>query len=177
MLLAMTWPDLETMLQSISDNLPALNYFIKAFALTAGLFFIVSGVHKLKEYGEMRTMMSNQTNLMRPLIVLAVGVILIWSHTTLTIALNTLFASPDPSPLAYASDYSSWAGIITICEAMIQLFGCIAFVRGWLIMASLGSQSHQQGTFGKGTAHVIGGILAINIEGTVHVIQSSIGIT
>jgi len=56
-----------------------------------------------------------------------------------------------------------WSSLINTIVLFIQLIGLIAFVRGWFILASVGSPGGaQQGAFSKGLIHIIGGVIAIN---------------
>lgn len=55
-----------------------------------------------------------------------------------------------------------WADLINTVITFVQLVGFIAFVRGWFIISHTAEPNGQQGTFGKGLIHLIGGIISIN---------------
>jgi intracellular multiplication protein IcmC len=57
---------------------------------------------------------------------------------------------------------------------IIQVIGLIAFVRGWVLVARSASQGQPPGGTGKGLIHVFGGILAINIVGTINMINNTL---
>jgi intracellular multiplication protein IcmC len=57
---------------------------------------------------------------------------------------------------------------------IIQVIGLIAFVRGWVLIARSASQGQPPGGTGKGFMHVFGGILAINIVGTLEMINNTL---
>ena len=169
-------PDLQTMLTSLQNNIPPLRQLVVAISFLCGILFLIRGVYKLKEYGELRTMMSAQTNIFKPSIYLFVGASLLYFPSTYSMSLETFFAQPYPSDLAYnASSADGWQAIISIVTSLIKLIGLIAFVRGWILMSALGGHSAQPGTFGKAMWHLIGGILAINIIGTTNVIDNTLG--
>ncbi len=177
-LLPADFPSLQTMMSSLVSNIPELNALITATAYLAGFAFCLKGVYKLKEYGEMRSMMASQTSLFKPMILFLVGGLLMFFPRVYHIGLETFFGQRDPSPLAYQStDYTSWYGIEGVIVQIVQLIGAIAFVRGvWMISGFSGQQS-PQGAFGKAMTHIIGGILAINVVGFADVLKGTIGIT
>lgn len=41
--------------------------------------------------------------------------------------------------------------------AIVRVVGYVSFVRGFIILSNASGQGAQQGTFGKGIIHVIGG--------------------
>lgn len=171
-----SWPDVEQMLVSFANNIPTLERLIQACAYIIGISYMFRAVYQLKEYGELRAMMSMQTDLRRPMIMFAVAVCLLYSPTLYNVGLQTIFAQSSPSPLAYVqSDLASWSGLESIVVRVIQLIGLIAFIRGVMILATLASPQHPPGTLGKALTHIIGGILAINIVGTAIVIQNTFG--
>jgi intracellular multiplication protein IcmC len=57
---------------------------------------------------------------------------------------------------------------------IIRVIGLIAFVRGWVLIARSASQGQPPGGTGKGLIHVFGGILAINIVGTLNMINTTL---
>ena len=56
-----------------------------------------------------------------------------------------------------------------------QFVGYVAFIRGWILLLRIGEQGSQPGAFAKAVTHIVGGLVAINIFGTVAVIQNTIG--
>ena len=175
-LVLVTWPDLQTMLSSLMNNLPPLWALVEAVSYIAGMMFGLKAVYMLKEYGELRTMMSSQTSLMKPMIMFVVSIALCYLPGMYHIALETFYSSQYASPLGYSdSSLGSWQGVITVATNIIQLVGLIAFVRGWVMISHLAQHSGQP-VFGKAMTHIIGGILAINIVGTAHVLENTLHI-
>lgn len=68
-----------------------------------------------------------------------------------------------------------WAAMINTISMYIQLVGFIAFVRGWFILSTVGNTGGaQQGAFGKGLVHIIGGVIAINFVPFMQIIAKLI---
>ncbi len=57
---------------------------------------------------------------------------------------------------------------------IIQTIGLYAFARGWVLIARGAGQGQQPGNTGKGLMHIFGGILAVNIVGTVEMINNTL---
>lgn len=172
------WPTLQRMMQSLVSNIAPLQRFVEAICYLAGFFYAFKACYILKEYGEMRTMMSSQTDMRRPLLLFLVAGGLLYLPQLYHMGIITLFDQYNPSPLAYpGASYATWQGVSNVIAMIIQLLGLISFARGWFVLSALSGHSAPPGTVGKGMWHIIGGILAINIIGTQHVIESTLGIT
>src|SRR5690349_17861194 len=63
----------STMLQNLSNSVPALMQLTVALAYVLGFYFVTKSIFALKEYGESRTQMSSQHSLKTPTIYMAVG--------------------------------------------------------------------------------------------------------
>lgn len=172
-----SWPDIQQMFNNIGQSVPPLWSMVVGLAYIFGLAFIMRGVYALKVYGDMRTQMSSSSNLKTPLVLLLVGSALIFLPTTKAMMLTTIFAYGDPMPLSYITSNPLWSGQSTqVLLRIVQLVGLIAFVRGWVYLAQTTSHNPGQHTFGKAMTHIIGGILAVNIEGTREVLMGTLGI-
>ena len=57
---------------------------------------------------------------------------------------------------------------------IFQTIGLYAFTRGWILIARAASQGQQPGGTGKGLMHVFGGVLAVNIVGTVELLKNTL---
>lgn len=169
-----TVPTAQNMITNLSTQIPNLMRMITAFAYVSGMYFMFIGLLKLKQYGESRTMMSHDRDLKGPVIFLAVGALLIYLPSTISIGLSTFWATPNP--YAYLQSESQWGDLINICFLIIQFIGTIAFIRGLILLTHLGGQGGQPGTVNKAMSHIIGGILCINIYQFVQVIMVTLGI-
>ncbi len=166
-------PDAKQMLINLSTQIPSLMRMVTAFAYVTGFYFIFIGLLKLKQYGESRTMMSQERELKAPVIFLTVGTLLVYLPTTIQVGLSTFWVTPNP--YAYLQEQNQWTELFNICFIVIQLIGTIAFIRGLIMLTHLSGHG-QQDTFRKATTHIIGGILCINIYQFVQVIMVTLGI-
>jgi uncharacterized membrane protein HdeD (DUF308 family) len=146
---------------------------VTAIAFVIGFYMVIQGIIKLKHVGEMRTQMSHEHHLSGPIIMIVVGSLLIYLPSAVQVGMSTFWASPNP--YGYVTQEDQWQQFLTVCFMVVQFIGVIAFIRG-LILLSKASGGHQQGSFGKGVTHVIGGIFCINIYQFIQVILATIGI-
>lgn len=168
-------PTLDEVLNTFSDNVPNLMRLVTSFAYVFGIYLVVKSVFALKKFAEQRTMMSGEQSLKPVMIYMFVGAVLIWLPTSIDVAMNTLWLQP--APFAYQTDDANpWAVVTNSAFLVLQLIGVIAFIRGMIIMTQLAGQGGQPGTFSKAMAHIIGGILCINMYDTVRTILISFGL-
>lgn len=168
--------DFTQMLQNLQSTMPNLMRFVTGFCYVMGLWLILKGVYKLKRYGQMRTMMAANLSIAKPLIVMLVGAGLIYLPGVIDVGIETLWAQGSSSVLSYPTGSGSWEAFINPLIDVVRLFGFIAFVRGWMILAKFGAEQAQPGTGGKAIMHMMGGLLAMNIVGTWDVIKATFGI-
>ncbi len=167
-------PSLENVIINVGRSLPALWKLVTGAGYLFGFVFVFRGVYMLKTYGESRTMMSSQGNLKGALICLLVGTVLLFSQTIYDSLLLSTFNTTSTSPLQYEHSIKMSADAYFALLRFIQLIGIISFIRGWVMLTHLGNAG-QQNTFGKSLTHIIGGLLAINIQGTVNILKGTIG--
>jgi intracellular multiplication protein IcmC len=170
--------DAKTMLVNISRFVPDFWRMITAGAYMLGILFIFKAFYKLKIYGEARAMMASQSSVKEPATYILVGSALMYYPTMRDRFMSTIFG--DDSVLKY----SDWAGPNSVkgysTEAIfmiVQLIGLIAFFRGWILLSNTATQGGQPGTFGKALTHIFGGVLAMNIVGTLNILQTSLGVS
>lgn len=164
-----------TMLQSIATQIPYLMQMVTAIAYVMGMYMIIQGVIKLKHFGESRTQMSQEHGLAGPLFLLTTGVLLLYVPTGVSVGMSTFWT--EPNPYGYTELQGQWGEFINVIYLVVQFIGTVAFLRGLVILSHMGERGHQQGTWGKGIAHIIGGIFCINIYQTVQVIFATLGIS
>lgn len=164
----------ETMLINLNEQMPQLMKLATAISYILGMYFIIAGIIKFKHVGESRTMMSQEHSIAGPLIMLAVGAFLLYFPTTVEVGMSTFWSSPNP--YGYEKYTNQWNEFLNVCFSIIQLVGVIAFIRGLVILSHLSGSHGQQGTFGRGLTHVIGGIFCINIYQTVQTILATFGL-
>ncbi len=168
-------------LNNIASSLLPVQRLISGACYVIGVIFALKALYTLKAYGEQRTMMSSSHNIKEPLMYLAIAGCMIYFPSGVSAILSTLFGNDN------ILQYSSVSGSGTLVDLLfgsgagrpiviiIQTIGVIAFVRGWMQIArSSSSSGHQPGGTGKGLAHIVGGVLAINIVATLNVINNTI---
>jgi uncharacterized membrane protein HdeD (DUF308 family) len=162
----------QTILASIQNAIPNLMRLATAFAYVIGIVMVIMGVIQLKHAGEMRTQMSHEHHLTKPLLMLTMGTLLIYLPSSVQVGLSTFWT--EPNPYGYAVMQSNqWQQAINVCFAVVQFIGVVAFIRGLVILSHAGG--HHQNTFSKGIMHIIGGILCINIYQVIQVIYATVG--
>ena len=169
-------PDFNTIITNIGNSIAPLWRLVTGAAYLFGFAFIFRGIFMLKTYGEARTMMSGQGNFKGALVCLFVSVALIFSQTMYQSLLLTTFNVSSTSPMEYPTSTTMDQQAYFSLLYFIQFIGLVSFIRGW-VMLSHASNPGQQNSFGKALTHIAGGLLAINIQGTIDIVKGTIGMT
>ena len=169
-------------LKNLAESLLEVEKLVTGAAYLIGLSFLIKALYSLKIYGESRSQMSSHTNIKEPLVYFFVAAMFIYFPTGFEILMNTTFGYSDV--LAYAPMNSSSPLLSSLfgpesavgqyLALLIQVIGVFAFVRGWIMIARSAAQGQPPGGTGKGLMHVFGGILAMNIVGTLQVINNTL---
>jgi len=168
---------------NIASNLVPVQRLVTGTAYLLGIGFAFKAIFALKTLGEARTMTSSHNGSVKePLIYFLVAAVLLYLPTAVEITLNSTFGSS--SILQYApvdspnksldALFGSSSLVGEALSVIIQTIGVIAFVRGWVLIARSASQGQQPGGTGKGLVHVFGGILAMNIVGTLEIVNNTL---
>lgn len=169
-------------LNNIANSLGPVQKLITGSAYLIGLAFVFKAIYSLKIYGEARTMQSSSTSIKEPIAYLLVGAVLLYFPTAFGALMQTTFgyanilqyAPVDSGNQALDTLFGSGSAVGKPLSMIIQVVGAIAFVRGWILIARSASQGQPPGGTGKGLMHVFGGILAINIVGTLQMINNTL---
>lgn len=169
-------------LNNLANSLIPVQRLITGGAYLIGCAFLFKAIYSLKVYGEARTMMSSNSSIKEPVVYLMVGAIFIYFPTAFSTLMQSTFGYQNV--LQYAPINSSNATLDTLFGSgsavgrpltiILQVIGLIAFVRGWVLIARSASQGQPPGGTGKGLIHVFGGILAINIVGTINMLNNTL---
>jgi intracellular multiplication protein IcmC len=172
------FPRIENMLVNVSNEFPSIYRLVTATSYIMGIAFIFRGVYQLKVYGDLRTMMSVQTNFKATMMVFFAGTALLYAPTAFKSMLLSTFATTNiTDPLSYHSAKGIWSPLASQAVLrFIQLIGTISFIRGWVHLTHV-SNPNGRSTMGKAVTHIVAGLLAVNIEGTREMLQASFGIT
>lgn len=176
---AATGNTINEMMTALQKNLPSVVRLIIAIGYVMGLWLIYSALYTLKIYGDSRTMMSSNVSFATPLFKLLLGVLLLLMPKTVMVSVYSLWGV-GTSILEYpelSAGMQPWQPAINGAVALIRVMGYISFLRGFMVLAKSTQQGAQPGTRGKGLLHIAGGLLAINLLGTISVIQRSFGLT
>jgi len=168
-------PNAGTMLQNLTVAVPQLMRLVTALAYVMGLFMLIKGVYALKQYGESKSMMSTEHSLKGPMLFIFVGTMLLYLPTSIQVGTSSFWANS--TPLVYIPDAAtnSWSTFINDIFMVIQLVGVISFVRGMVKLTHLSGSHGQPGTLGTAMAHIIAGILCINMYQFLQVIFNTLG--
>jgi intracellular multiplication protein IcmC len=171
-----TTPSLQEMLTKIADLRPVLVRLVSGFSYVAGFAFVVRSIYQLKEYGESRTMMSSHTAIVGPMTLMIIGGALIYLPTVIDDLTLTVFGSNNP--ISYPeSGESNYDLMVKVIINIMYVVGGIAAVRGLMLLTRATSQQSQPGTFAQAIAHLVGGVLALNVYWFWVVIKTTLGFT
>ena len=170
------------MLTNIANSMESVQHLISGAAYLMGLAFAFKALMSLKELGESRSMMSGKSSIKEPLIFFLVAAMLVYLPTGFQVLMSSSFGYANV--LAYApinsnnslldSLFGQDSAVGRSLSIIIQTIGLIAFVRGWVLIARSASSGQPPGGTGKGMVHVFGGILAMNIVGTLEMINNTL---
>jgi intracellular multiplication protein IcmC len=170
-------------LSNITSSLLSIERLVTATAYLLGILFAVKAIYSMKVLAETRAnQMSQRESLKEPVVYFLVAAMLLYFPTGFEILMNTTFGYSDI--LAYGTNsggntiFGTLFGEDTpfgyVISLAIQVVGVIAFVRGWVLIARSASQGQPPGGTGQGLMHVFGGILAMNIVGTIQVLNDTL---
>lgn len=166
-------------LVNLADSLVQVEYLVTGAAYLMGIGFAMKAFFTLKMHGEQRSSMSGTGNMKEAVVYAMVAMALLYFPSAFEALMNTTFGYS--SVLAYSQNPYLTGILGTDSEVgnsitlLIQVIGLFAFVRGWIMIARGATQGGQsQGQTGKGLMHIFGGILAMNIVGTVEVLVNTL---
>lgn len=167
---------------TIISSLLSIEKLITATAYLIGILFAIKALYSLKKLAEAKSQMSEHGSMKEPAIYFLVSGMFLYFPTGFEVMMNTTFGYSQV--LAYAPIVSGSSTLISLfgegspfgysLALCIQVVGVIAFIRGWLLIARSASQGQPPGGTGQGLTHVFGGILAMNIVGTLQIINNTL---
>ncbi len=170
--------DVTYLLDQVRKQVPQLIKLIVALSYVSGIFLFVAGVMKLKTLGESQ----QGAGVGGPFAYIAVAIALVFFPTMVNVATATFMGSGGGDVIySYSSSEAGWANsgmayasVLDSVIAIMRLAGFILFLKGWLILAKLGSSHGQGGVLTKGLFLVIGGIFIVNIVTTWKILRAGI---
>jgi intracellular multiplication protein IcmC len=168
-------------LANIAESLIPIERLVTGAAYLIGIALIMKGILTLKNHAESRGQ-GGSNSIKEPFVYFFVGGMLVYFPTGFEVLMNSTFGYSNV--LAYAPQnsqsplinalFGSNSTIGADLALFIQVVGVFAFVKGWLLITRSAGTGQPPGGTGKGMMHVFGGILAMNIVGTLQVINNTL---
>lgn len=172
------YTDSVDMLAHIANSLIPVERLVTAAAYLMGIGFAIKAIFTLKTHGEQRSSLSGTGNMKESVVYLLVSAMLLYFPSAFQVLMNTTFGystvlaySENPYLTGLLGTDSSIGSSLTI---IVQVIGLFAFVKGCIMIARGASQGQSAGNTGKGLMHIFGGVLAMNIVGTIKVIANTL---
>ncbi len=167
---------------NIISSLLSIEKLIVGAAYLMGISFGIKALFSLKKLAEAKSQMADHGSIKEPLIYLLVAAMFLYFPTGFAVLMQTTFGytnvltyvpvtSGSSSLQSLFGDNSAFGYTLSV---LIQVVGAIAFVRGWVLIARSAAQGQPPGGTGTGLVHVFGGILAMNIVGTLQIVNNTI---
>lgn len=156
---------LTTIFKNGEEAWVSITIFLGAVMFVTGIGLGVLSIMKFK------AMADGKATIVQPIVLLVISAALIASPSFIMTIANTYYESAQWSPVSLLSSIPQGDMLPGTAEALssvlifVQMLGFIAFFRGMLMFKALAEG--KQGMFGKAATHVLGGVLAINIQMTV----------
>ena len=167
---------LDHSLNKVLPSLIALCYLL-------GLFFILKALYMLKKLGYKTAFMHAGSSMLGPAALIMIGTILMYTPEFLKIMLLSLYGKSEVTSIVEwkathqsTGGVDSWESSIIPLVGIIQVIGLFAFIRGWVLVMKATGENAPPGNLSKGIMHVVGGVLAINITGTIDLVNQSLGL-
>lgn len=168
----------EKMVDNASQVLIKLHQLYEGFAdlvisiaYVSGILFVTKGIFAFKQYGEQRTMMSSQTTIRVPLTYFTVGIAMLYFPRMISIFSNSIFSQPVIQLIGYQGSVDSGVDVKQAIYALVQIVGLVSVLRA-LFIASNPHPGGGQGGFGKAVVHFVSGLIALNIEYVMTLLES-----
>ncbi|WP_133126721.1 type IV secretion protein IcmC [Legionella nagasakiensis] len=158
--------DIVEMIGNLSQSLIPVQALVSGLGYLLGLLFMITAIGKLRKIGDARARGGSHEKMFVPLAYLMGGTALIFLPSAVTALSTTAFGSGN-TEWGY-SDYNPY-DIYSAMRVVIRVAGLIWFVRGCVLLVHASEPGVQHGP--KGLTFLCAGVLAINFEGTVGVIN------
>lgn len=173
----------QTIFENLDKSLNHVYPVLIGLCYLLGSFFVLKAFFMLKKMGYKTAFMHAGSSLIGPAGVLMIGIILMYTPQVLKILFLTLYGNAEVTsvsawsgPASGGGTAAKWERAIEPMIGLIQVIGLCAFIKGWVqIMKSTGENA-PPGNLSKGLLHVFAGVLAINITGTMDVINHTLGL-
>jgi intracellular multiplication protein IcmC len=143
-----------------------------------GILLLLRAFFMLKKLGYKTAFMHAGSSMLSPAAVMITGVVLMYTPKVLSIFMITLYGQDVGNTQSWIQVHSggtSWYSSIVPLIGLVQVIGLVAFLRGWLYLMKATGENAPPGNMSKGFIHIIGGVMAVNITGTIDVVNKSLG--
>lgn len=158
--------DLIIMLGNFSESLLPVQRLITGGAYLIGILFFYVALHKLRVIGNARARSSSQEKMFVPISYILAGSALIFLPSAISVMSNTAFGAGNILRYSNFNQLNTYNSMIIL----IRTAGLLWFVRGSVLLAHASHPGVQEGP--KGLTFLIAGVLAINIENTMSMIDT-----
>lgn len=168
----------EDIFRNLNVSMQQIYPALVSACLILGCFMIVKAIFMLKKLGHKTAFMGSSGNMIGPLALIIIGVALINAPTFIRTVIITLYANNIQNSFSWSQAHSgggTWYATLTPMIGLIQVIGIFAFLRGGIILSKACNENAQPGNISKGLLHIVGGIMAINITGTIDLINNTLG--
>lgn len=156
---------------TVIGNLKHFSSILEILSIAGGLGLFLAALFEFKRYGEMRTFMSHQMTIARPLSMLLAACMLLILPTMIGTFMLAFWGSANPMVYTPTTD-SGWEPLMPVVIDFVRVVGIFAFMRGIFLISRSGGQGSQPGTLSKAILHMFGGVLCINIVATEHLMKA-----
>lgn len=158
-----------------------LESLVIAMSYVIGVTLIIRGIMMYRIFANQTYGSAQRGEIAGPLVFLVVGTVLIYFPSTISASVNTLFGTSQIAGFESLVSYQNVGPSVRlhllqdVIISYVQLIGLIAFIRGWVILSKMGHSGSQPGSIGKGVIHIVGGVILINLIGTITVLANTLG--
>ena len=167
-----------SILANIAASLLPVQNLITGGASLMGMGLAMKALTSLKQHASTASSSGSSSSIKEPLMYLIVAAMLIYFPTGVEVLMNTTFGYSTVLSYSDTSAMGLWLGgdtqLGSALTIIIQTVGLYAFVKGWVLVARSAATGQPPGGTGKGLTHVFGGILAVNIVGTLEMINNTL---
>lgn len=156
---------------NLSEGISTLATIVQDIGVLAGVAMFISSLFKFKRYGEMRTFMSQQQTIMKPLAMMLSGVALMCLPMVTQTLLLAVWGYSNPLAFPQLVSADATEMMRPVLE-LGRLVGVIGIFRGLMLLSKAGGEGSQPGTVGKSILHILGGVMCLNIYSLYEVISS-----
>ncbi|MCH9770507.1 MAG: type IV secretion protein IcmC [Gammaproteobacteria bacterium] len=157
----------------LTHNFDTALTILEDVSILLGLAMLFSAAFQFKRYGEMRTFMSHQMTLGRPMMLLLGSMFFMMMPFFLRVVLTSIWGN-DTSPLAYHAT-EGWEQLMPPLLLFVRIIGVVSIMRGITYLARTGAIGHQPGTAGRALIHLVAGAMMVHIIGTYDLLTQFMG--